>query len=280
MIIKLIQGLLARINLKIVRLNTVAEFNNYYHKLSLIRKYLEAKDQTALEKGFLSYVSKDENFSYSQVCQDLMCSYFLDNSGVRTFAEVGVGDGKLFSNTYLLEQSGWTGILVEPNRSFHKKIMQNRTAHLFRAAASAQNGTMNFFAATVGELSYSEANTNDGLDRKGSERYQVKMCSLNEMLEISKIEELDFLSIDVEGHELQVLSGFDVTRFNPKIAVIETNYEALKTQQVSGFFGDGYIQVFPTLSPPDIWLVRKAIFKLKSDHFISDTATNNVSLKG
>ena len=63
---------------------------------------------------------------YSQYGEDyLICAFFqAKRSGV--FIDVGAFDGKHLSNTYMLEQQGWTGICVEPHPEFFRRLQQNR----------------------------------------------------------------------------------------------------------------------------------------------------------
>ena len=70
----------------------------------------------------LMYLKNDHEF-YSQLGQDLFVLIELGNKKEGFFIEIGAGDGFYLSNTYLLEKNfGWTGILVEPNKSFYNSF--------------------------------------------------------------------------------------------------------------------------------------------------------------
>jgi FkbM family methyltransferase len=144
------------------------------------------------------------------------------------FVEVGANDPIERSQTWHLEQLGWTGVLVEPLPDLAVKLVKTRTAMVFAVACSSPNNigrTLPFHVA--GPLSSLHR------DRMapGAELQSViavPVRTLDDILtEANAPSPIDFLSIDVEGHELEVLHGFDFARWRPRLIMIEDHVSGL-----------------------------------------------------
>jgi FkbM family methyltransferase len=218
-----------------------------------------------LEIVFIKYVISSDALQYSQVGQDLLCHFFIQENETGIFVEVSVRDGELFSNTKMLEEKSWDGILIEPNKQFHRQIKKNRCASLIKKAAGDSKSSLRFYETKIGELSYTETEPNDGLSRDIRRSYNVDVETLDEILSSAEIKSLDFLSIDVEGHELEVLKGLTLSNFNPRVCTIETNGDNEKKEIIEKSFGEKYRVVFEKISYPDIWIVRKDVFSNKAN---------------
>ena len=163
-------------------------------------------------------------------------SYFIKKLNLHNgkFVDVGANDGVHGSMTYALEQSGWTGILVEPNPVLVEKLKRVRSSPVFQYAISSVEGNLPFYIV--------EGPSNlDGLSRfHYTEEFEtfVKSCggSVKESVvqvkkisciinECSNLEKIDFLKIDVEGHEYEVLKSFDFEKFKPSLIVTEDNFK-------------------------------------------------------
>ena len=138
------------------------------------------------------------------------------------FVEVGANHPVVGSQSWHLEQCGWRGILVEPQPELAERLQELRHAKVFAAACSSPKNAgqlMPFFVA--GTLSALDRDTMS----PGShpERViQVPVRTLDDILaEGGAPQPLDFLSIDVEGHEIQVLRGFNFARWRPRLILLE-----------------------------------------------------------
>jgi FkbM family methyltransferase len=137
------------------------------------------------------------------------------------FAEVGANHPWRGSQTWHLEQRGWRGILVEPLPEHADRLRRTRTAAVFAVACSSPENAgqmLPFFAADA--LS--------GLDRSQMAPWaepqviNVPVRTLDSILERAGAPQpIDFLSIDVEGHEIEVLRGFDFARWAPRLILLE-----------------------------------------------------------
>lgn len=149
-----------------------------------------------------------------------VAAFFGDSKGY--FVEVGANEPRVRSQTWHLEQAGWTGILIEPQPELARELRAMRMAKVFAVACSGpkhEGGTLPLHVA--GPLS--------SLDRAGmapganpEQVIQVPIRTLDSVLTEAKTpEHFDFLSIDVEGHEIEVLRGFDIARWQPRLILLE-----------------------------------------------------------
>jgi len=151
----------------------------------------------------------------------LVLKFFGTQPGV--FVEVGANDPISGSQTWLLEQNGWRGVLVEPQSVHYEKLRAQRPhSQVFQVACSApdQEGEMDLLlAAETGSSTLRKQRDTHGTRFVGTER--VKVTTLDKVLELAGIAQIDFLSLDVEGHEIEVLRGLDFARFHPTLILIE-----------------------------------------------------------
>lgn len=132
------------------------------------------------------------------------------------FVELGGYDGEFFSNTlFFEEQRGWSGILIEPSPAY-MKCAKRRKSVVFHYACvddpSIKSLVGNFKGSPVDGLNISKARQNGEVE--------VPTITLSTLLTRCHMEEIDFLSLDVEGVEVQVLQGMG--DFRPKYMLIET----------------------------------------------------------
>lgn len=229
-----------------------------------IENFVIAAHFTAAEdNGSKGVVSAHFSKAQGQLLQDIFA--VLASAGKRngTFVEVGVGTGQYLSNTYLMEtELDWTGVLVEPNRSSHESIKSCRKAHLDMRAATSSGGQTLVFEEVVGSGEFSRLVGSKGhrLDDYQIERYEVKTVTLNEVFEDKGMShEIDFMSIDTEGSELDVLQGIDFNKYSFTALAIEHNYDDAKLAAIRALLTrHGYLQVFQDISNFDAWFVHSS----------------------
>lgn len=206
---------------------------------------------------FFSFVEKNKKRSYSQNYQDLFVLFTLNEKKRLDFVEFGATDGIIGSNSYLLEKEyEWSGVVAEPNKSYHSILKKNRKCSISKKAVfSTSNLSIEFSQVEHPEMS----GINKTIDNSINEvnRYPVLTITLDELLEKSKVKSgFGFLSIDVEGAELEVLKGFTLNQWLPKIVVIEHNFRKESLLPIQDFFiKQGYTQKYPALSKYDCWFV-------------------------
>lgn len=163
------------------------------------------------------------------------------------FVEFGACDGFASSNTYLLEKEfGWTGILSEPGRVWHSDLKKNRAAVVDTRCVAASSGeTVEFNEGEnpiVSSLDVSHRYLGDVRST-----YSVETVSLNELLDTHNApRHIDFLSVDVEGGELEALKNLDFEKYSFEFVCVEQHRHVEETNDVSGLFRQaGYEILFP-----------------------------------
>jgi len=145
------------------------------------------------------------------------------------FVEVGANRPQQESQTWHLEQLGWTGVLVEPQPKLASDLRNARSAEVFAVACSSpQNAGRRMQLHLAGALS---ALNRDRMapGAQPQEVIEVPVRTLDDILcEAGAPLGFDFLSVDVEGHELEVLSGFDLARWRPRLVLLEDHVGNLK----------------------------------------------------
>lgn len=137
------------------------------------------------------------------------------------FIEVGANHPTQGSQTWFLEQCGWSGILIEPNPELCKLLCEKRPrSRVFQAAAGAPGQPCEVdLLLGVDSLHSTLAPVLD--DPLTGKKVRVPLRTLNSILAEAGAARIDFLSIDVEGMELQVLQGLNLEKCTPKLILIE-----------------------------------------------------------
>jgi FkbM family methyltransferase len=150
--------------------------------------------------------------------QAVVGDYFRGTIGV--FVEVGAYQPIEYSQTYHLEQLGWSGILIEPLAEHAQALRTSRRARVFEVACGApEHHGASMPIRVSGGLSTFRNTRNRSL--LSSETRSIRMVTLDSILGSAGIEKIDLLSIDVEGIEVEVLRGFDIRRFQPRLVLLE-----------------------------------------------------------
>jgi FkbM family methyltransferase len=138
------------------------------------------------------------------------------------FVDVGANDPEVDSQTWHLEQIGWTGILVEPQPMLAEKLRQRRNATVYAVACSSPANAGKQMMLHLAGIHTSLNPDFFVFHMRRESAVAVPMKTLDELLIDAKAPApLDFVSIDVESHEIPVLDGFDIERWRPKLLLIE-----------------------------------------------------------
>ena len=137
------------------------------------------------------------------------------------FVDVGANHPWRGSQTWHLEQRGWRGVLVEPLPGHADLLRLNRAVPVFAVACSSPEN-----AGRV--LPFYADDALSGLDPRQMAPWakpnviNVPVRTLDSILEDAAAPQpVDFVSVDVEGHEIEVLSGFDFARWAPRLILME-----------------------------------------------------------
>ena len=182
-------------------------------------------------------ISKDYNsLSRSQLGQDLWVLKKLNWICNGYFVEFGATDGVLLNNTWLLENYfGWNGICAEPNPKFLKNLKNNRKCDISdKCLFSTTCQRVEFVLADVygGIKNFGDEDShNDKRDAYANNGHtiEVETISLIDLLkEHNAPLEIDYLSIDTEGTEFEILNAFDCEAYSIKCITVEHNYTPMR----------------------------------------------------
>jgi len=137
------------------------------------------------------------------------------------YVDVGANHPTEQSLTWFLELQGWRGVLIEPNPAFYKLLRERRPrSRTFQLAVGSPEDTG--VAQLHLAVGHGQSTIKPEFDAELSgERIQVEMRTLNSVLAEAGVDRVDFLSLDVEGTELDVLRGLDLERYRPELILLE-----------------------------------------------------------
>jgi FkbM family methyltransferase len=162
--------------------------------------------------------------SYAQFGEDVYLRHLL-GSGQGRYVDIGSGHPISGSNSYAFYKLGWTGILVDPlasNIQASKSARKKDQVH--QACVGEVPAGIHFYEYDVSEYSTTSVERVAELKALGYEpkrQYQSPIIRLSDLEINADSSESMFLSIDVEGMEMEVLESNDWATFTPAVIVIE-----------------------------------------------------------
>lgn len=163
------------------------------------------------------------------------------------FVEAGALDGLFMSNTKILEDLGWKGLLIEPSPKAAAKCMENRKSIVEQCALVSRDYPKD---KIVGDFFF------DGEDGLGAwsgihrSSYGIRSAvivparSLDSILKYYGITKIDFLSLDVEGYEPEALEGIDFKTTDITYIMVEVNLKEYSLEQMNDYLAQfGYKNV-------------------------------------
>ncbi len=202
--------------------------------------------------------------SKSQLRQDLFILSETKYKRGGYFVEFGATDGINLSNTYLLEtEFSWKGILAEPAKVWKQKLNYNRPNAFIETLCiwRDSNSLITFNETNVPELSTIDVfSDNDDWyrnNRQSGMKYEVRTISLNDLLRKHQAPKyIDYLSIDTEGSEYEILNAFNFSEYNIGIITIEHNYTTNREMIFALLTSRGYKRKYEKISYFDDWYVK------------------------
>ena len=184
---------------------------------------------------------------YSQFGQDKYFSELFKDNYKGVCIEIGAYDGIGGSNTLHFENKGWECLCIEANPKLANKCSQVRKNTLNCAVGKENLSTVNFTIFDVGynnESAISSISVDQRLVESHKHLIQntyeisVELKTLDTILgETNIFNYIDYVSIDTEGTELDVLKGFNLNKWKPKVLLIENNYEDKEIEEYLLDFG-------------------------------------------
>ena len=235
---------------------------NKLKKMEISRSDSTLKLLTSFSPEVGSELLKCISESRSQLQQDLFVLGMLGCKRNGYFVEFGATDGISLSNTFLLESKfGWTGILAEPALKWRGELLKNRPlSEISDLCVWKTSGErINFRETEQTELSTLEAFRSSDAhrnDRSKGSVYEVETISLEDLLvSLNAPRTIDFLSIDTEGSEFDILESFNFEAYNFSVIVCEHNFTENRNKINHLLTSKGYVQVLEDVSFFDDWYV-------------------------
>ena len=197
--------------------------------------------------------------SESQLGQDIFALIAAEGKDAGYFVEIGAGDGVKLWNTYLLELCGWHGILCDPNPQYEGNLRAKRQAQIDSRCVWSESG-LTVKLKQAGYLSSMEASVASDHHAKARVSasggwFTATTISLVDLLNEHRAPHcIDFLSIDTEGSELDILSAFPWgERYQFRSIAVEHDYGENRSRIAKLLSKHGYIQVGSNVSQQDDW---------------------------
>ena len=160
------------------------------------------------------------------------------------FVDVGANDYKRYSNTYYLEtELGWSGLALEPQTKFSSDYAKHRPRTTFVPLFVSDSSNSETVLHVPGNNDLIASSSAAFVQEEGGNDLvpvRANTTTLDDVLERSGVSQIDFLSIDVELHEPQVLRGFSISRYRPRLVCIESHPE-VRQQILDYFTHNGYV---------------------------------------
>ncbi len=185
--------------------------------------------------------------SYSQIGQDLAVVNFYRGKQNGFFVEIGASDGVKFSNTFLLEKKyDWKGICVEPIPKNYQLLCKNRPNSICCDKAVYSSNTNVLFDIADYDLLSGISNNIDCHKKavdKNKTQISVETILLNDLLDNCNAPQfIDYLSLDTEGSELEILKVVDFNKYTFGLIDVEHNFiEPRRTEIRKLLTNNGYI---------------------------------------
>jgi FkbM family methyltransferase len=218
-----------------------SEMDLLKHELSLAQRRNQilqprAPEATPADVGSAEWIEGLKQRAMSQLGQDLWVLEMSEFKRGGFFVEFGATDGVLLSNTYLLEtEFGWNGICAEPNPKLYAQLKKNRRCIVSDACIAGRSGeTAEFiFADAFGGMERHAFSDEHAERRKVYAAThgvgKLMTTSLDDFLRNYKAPiDIDYISIDTEGSELEILSSFSFDQWNVRLFSIEHNFTPLR----------------------------------------------------
>lgn len=168
-----------------------------------------------------------QRISFSLSGEDLFLERYFKDVKNGFYVDIGAHHPFKFSNTYLFYKNGWNGINVEPNQE-RLELFKNFRPHDINVGVGigTYEGIGDYFK--FDQAAYNTLDQDLAEKRKTmySGKIQINVITLENLLEnyLPKNKNIDFLKIDVEGKDMEVLKSNNWKKFRPNLVMVEDNY--------------------------------------------------------
>jgi FkbM family methyltransferase len=175
--------------------------------------------------------------SYASLNEDLIIDWLIGYKKIGTYIDIGANDPERSSNTQMFYERGWHGINVEPDKKDFEKLQKIRTRDVNLNCAIGI-GEKKYYS---GDQSIGNTLVEELAKERGLGNIQIlQLKPLKKVFEENNLTHVDFISIDVETFEHEVLKSNDWNKYTADVLCIEGwGYEYLKQYGYKHVFWDG-----------------------------------------
>lgn len=179
-----------------------------------------------LINSFNAILSRRFRGSFSQKGEDLIIDKFFERKKKGFYIDIGAYHPKRFNNTKFFYDRGWYGINVEPNPTRIKLFLQDRKKDVnLNIGIGTVKKKVEFYEIEVTGLSTFSKKEADSLLKLGYKlvkKMKIQMLRLEDIMEKYVKSEIDFMTVDAEAMDLEVLRSNNWKKYRPKLLCIET----------------------------------------------------------
>ncbi len=176
--------------------------------------------------------TRSHKSSYSQQGEDIVIDFLLEQLKIHQpfYLDIGANDPIRLSNSYYFYRKGGSGICVDPNLDYLKKyrIFRRRDKFLSLGLTGGQTKIVPYYRMSWPEFNTFDLEQAEEIQKnyKGANKIEKivdqNIININEFLETYvKIESIDFLNLDVEGLDFEILKNWDFKKYRPKLICVE-----------------------------------------------------------
>ena len=214
-------------------------------------------------RNFNHFCQRTTNYQKSQLRQDLFILFITNFKQNGYFIEAGASDGVTFSNTFTLEKNfNWQGILIEPCLYWKELLSKNRTCHIGYKALWKENNSVLFNEIQnnpiLSHISFVDSSSwMFDINQEKKSQYVIPSITLIDILKYYDAPNvIDYLSLDIEGSEYDVLNSFDFETYDIKIITVEHNYSPNR-EKIFNLLQNKYNRVLTEISGKEDWYIKK-----------------------
>ena len=188
---------------------------------TFVKNYLKSKIGESVD------VNKFQSLSFSQEGEDLILDRYFSGKKNGTYIDVGAHHPQRFSNTYRFYLNGWQGINIDAMPGSMQLFNELRPEDInIEQAIGSQKGKLDYYQFNEPAINTFDPIEADQIIKNGiyqlNQIIKLTVVPLSEILAKHQIfKQVDFMNIDVEGLDLEVLKGCDWDTFHPKIIAVE-----------------------------------------------------------
>ncbi len=164
--------------------------------------------------------------TYSTNAEDILINTLLKNSSSGFYLDIGAHHPFRFSNTYLLYEAGWSGINIDASKDSIDLLKQYRRRDInLHYVVSDKKEDLDLFTNSLGALNTINKDVYAESKEKYDKSVQVTTTPIHVILDghLPKNKTIDFMNIDVEGNDFNVLKSFPWEKYKPSLICVEDN---------------------------------------------------------